>query len=48
MNTFKRYIIPAIVTLVAIGFIAMGVVEGENKKVANKANAICLECIGIG
>lgn len=48
MNTFKRYIIPALVTVLAVAFIAFGVMGGENKKVLNKAVAICLECIGIG
>ena len=48
MNIFKRYIIPALVAVVAIAFIAVGVMGGENNKVLNKATAICLECIGIG
>ena len=48
MNIFKRYIVPAIVAVIAIAFIAVGVMEGENGKVLNKATAICLECIGIG
>ena len=48
MNVFKRYIVPALVAVIAIAFIAVGVMGGENEKVLHKATAICLECIGIG
>ena len=48
MNIFKRYIVPALVAVVAIAFIGLGVMGNEPNKVLNKATAICLECIGIG
>jgi len=34
--------------LIAIAFIVLGIRGNENKRVMNKGNIICLECIGIG
>ena len=34
--------------LVAVCFIILGVVRGENNEVLKKAVQICLQCIGIG
>jgi len=32
----------------AVTFIVIGMKNNENKRVMNKGNIICLECIGIG
>ena len=37
-----------VVFLVAAMFIVIGVKNNENKRVMNKGNIICLECVGIG
>lgn len=37
-----------IIFLTAILFIILGIKNNENKRVMNKGNIICLECVGIG
>ena len=37
-----------IIFLTAIFFIVLGIKGNDNKRVMNKGNIICLECIGIG
>lgn len=36
------------IIVVAILFIAIGIMRGENSEVLQKATNICLQCIGIG
>lgn len=36
------------IVVVAILFITIGVMRGENSEVLEKATNICLQCIGIG
>lgn len=43
-----RNILRIFVFLLAITFIIFGIKNNEYKKVMNKGNVICLECIGIG
>lgn len=47
-SKFNRYLIPVIILVVGIAFVAYGASEGEAKAVLIKAIAICMECIGIG
>ncbi|MBR3382509.1 MAG: hypothetical protein IKG85_05675 [Clostridia bacterium] len=44
----KRYLIPALVLLIGVGFVIVGISDGEAGSVLRKAVAICMECIGIG
>lgn len=44
----KTNIIKIFILLIAIIFIALGIVNNEPKSVFRKATTICLECIGIG
>lgn len=45
----KRIIaIRCVLAVVAITFIALGIFNGGAEAVLNKANAICMECIGMG
>ena len=37
-----------LIFLIAVTFIAFGIKNKELKKVMNKGNIICLECVGIG
>ena len=37
-----------VIFLIAITFIVIGIKNNENKRVMNKGNIICLECVGIG
>ena len=43
-----RKIFQIIVFLVAVMFIVIGIKNNDNKRVMNKGNIICLECVGIG
>ena len=43
-----KNIFRAIILLIAITFIVIGIKNNDNKKVMNKGNIICLECVGIG
>lgn len=36
------------IIVIAILFIAIGIMRGENSEVLQKATNICLQCIGIG
>ena len=47
-TNLTRYLIPALILLVGIGFVIYGVTDGEALSVLRKAVAICMECIGIG
>lgn len=45
----KRIImIRCVLAVVAITFIVLGIFNGDAEAVLNKANAICMECIGMG
>lgn len=44
----KKSIITVCLIVVAIAFIAIGIVREEHLEVLRKAVNICLECIGIG
>ena len=48
MRAFVRYVVPALILVIGIGFIIYGAMEGEAGSVVKKAVAICMECIGIG
>lgn len=43
-----RFVLPILLVVVAAGFIALGVVDGEITAVFNKAINLCRECVGIG
>ena len=43
-----KNIFRVIILLIAIAFICFGIKNSDNKKVMNKGNIICLECVGIG
>ena len=43
-----RYLIPAAVIVVGVGFVIYGISEGEAGAVVRKAINICMECIGLG
>ena len=43
-----RWLVPAIVLLVGVGFVIYGITEGEAGAVVKKAINICMECIGLG
>lgn len=45
-NTEK--IIRSSVIILAVSFILIGIMRGENSEVLEKATKICLQCIGIG
>ncbi len=36
------------VVIVAVGFLAVGIIRKEPETVFNKAANICMECIGLG
>ena len=44
----SRYLVPALVMLVGIGFMIYGAADGEAAAVVKKAINICMECIGLG
>jgi len=44
----QRRTISIIVLCFGIAFVVVGVFRGEAETVFNKANRICMECIGIG
>lgn len=43
-----RYLVPAVVLLIGIGFMIYGATDGEAAAVIKKAINICMECIGLG
>ena len=43
-----RYLLPALIMLVGVGFIVYGATDGEAAAVLKKAVNICMECIGLG
>ena len=47
-SKLTRYLIPAIVLLVGVGFMVYGATDGEAAAVLKKAINICMECIGLG
>ncbi len=44
----RSSVIRVILLILAVGWIAIGLVTGEYKGVYRKASMICYECIGIG
>lgn len=44
----RHILLPIIVLLVSVAFIAIGIFRNEVAVVLKKAVMICLECIGIG
>ena len=44
----RRILLPIIVLLVSVAFIAIGIFRNEVAVVLKNAVMICLECIGIG
>ena len=47
-ETKRAFIIRCVLAVVAITFIVLGIFNGDAEAVLNKANAICMECIGMG
>ena len=43
-----KNILRILIFLIAITFIVFGIKNNEAKRVMNKGNIICLECVGIG
>ena len=43
-----RYLVPAILIALGIGFVIYGIFDEEALAVLHKATAICMECICIG
>ncbi len=43
-----RFVLPILLIVFAIGFIAYGIHDGEITAVFNKAINLCRECVGIG
>ena len=43
-----KNILRIIILFIAIMFIVLGIKNSENKRVMNKGNVICLECVRIG
>ena len=43
-----KNILRMVIFLIAVLFIILGTKHNEHKKVMNKGNIICLECVGIG
>lgn len=43
-----RFVLPILLVVVAAGFIAYGIADGEITAVFNKAINLCRECVGIG
>ena len=43
-----KNILRILIFIIAIAFIGLGIKANENKRVMNKGNVICLECVGIG
>ena len=43
-----RYLVPAAVLLVGVGFMIVGATNGQAATVLKKAVNICMECIGLG
>ena len=47
-SKLKRYLVPALLILLGLGFVIYGATDGEAAAVLKKAAAICMECIGLG
>lgn len=47
-DTKLRYIVPAVLLVIAAVCIYWGVADGEASAVLSKATALCRECVGIG
>ena len=47
-SRFVRWIVRAVVLVIAIVFIVLGVINGGMEDVLQKAIRICTECIGLG
>ncbi len=47
-SRISRFLVPAVLILIGIGFMIYGTVDGEAGAVLRKAVAICMECIGLG
>lgn len=43
----KRLGVQLIALAVAVAFVVIGVVRGENRAVRNQAETICTECVGL-
>lgn len=43
-----KNILRVLIFFIAVAFIVLGVKYNEYKRVMNKGNVICLECVGIG
>lgn len=43
-----KNILRILIFIMAVTFIILGIKHNEYKRVMNKGNVICLECVGIG
>lgn len=48
MTNKQKSAITAVLLVVAVAFLAVGILRGENTVVWRKAVNLCMECIGLG
>ncbi len=48
MTKKQKNTVTAILIVLAVGFLTIGVLRGENTVVWRKAVNLCMECIGLG
>ena len=44
----KKRTVRLVIALLALGFIVLGLINGQARDVLNKAINICTECLGLG